>query len=38
MRAVLASGTGFFTHAYDLFVIGIASALITADWNLVRAS
>ena len=24
----------FFTDAYDLFVIGIASALITKDWNL----
>jgi len=29
LRAVLASGMGFFTDAYDLFVIGIASALIT---------
>ena len=34
MRAVIASGVGFFTDAYDLFVIGIASALITKDWNL----
>jgi len=34
MRAVLASGVGFFTDAYDLFVIGIASALITKDWHL----
>src|SRR6266851_7901073 len=34
MRAVLVSGMGFFTDAYDLFVIGIASALITKDWNL----
>ena len=25
LRAVLASGMGFFTDAYDLFVIGIAS-------------
>src|SRR6266446_3577100 len=25
---------GFFTDAYDLFVIGIASTLITNDWNL----
>ena len=25
---------GFFTDAYDLFVIGVASALITKDWNL----
>src|SRR6204780_3914402 len=34
MRAVLASGVGFFTDAYDLFVIGVPSALITKDWNL----
>ena len=34
LRAVLASGMGFFTDAYDLFVIGVASALITKDWNL----
>ena len=34
LRAVLASGMGFFTDAYDLFVIGIVSALITKDWNL----
>ncbi len=33
-RAVVASGVGFFTDAYDLFVIGIASALITKDWHL----
>ena len=33
-RAVIASGVGFFTDAYDLFVIGIASALITKDWHL----
>jgi MFS transporter, PHS family, inorganic phosphate transporter len=34
VRAVVASGVGFFTDAYDLFVIGIASALITKDWHL----
>jgi MFS family permease len=34
LRAVLVSGMGFFTDAYDLFVIGIASALITKDWDL----
>ena len=34
LRAVLVSGMGFFTDAYDLFVIGIASTLITKDWNL----
>jgi MFS family permease len=37
MRAVLASGVGFFTDAYDLFVIGIASFLITKDWQLSSA-
>jgi MFS family permease len=34
LRAVLASGMGFFTDAYDLFVIGIASTLIAKDWHL----
>jgi PHS family inorganic phosphate transporter-like MFS transporter len=34
LRAVVASGMGFFTDAYDLFVIGIASTLITTDWHL----
>jgi MFS transporter, PHS family, inorganic phosphate transporter len=34
LRAVLVSGMGFFTDAYDLFVIGVASTLITKDWNL----
>ncbi len=34
LRAVLASGVGFFTDAYDLFVIGIASTLISKDWDL----
>jgi len=34
LRAVVASGMGFFTDAYDLFVIGVASALITKDWSL----
>ena len=38
LRAVLASGMGFFTDAYDLFVIGVASALITKDWNLSSGS
>jgi PHS family inorganic phosphate transporter-like MFS transporter len=34
LRTVLVSGMGFFTDAYDLFVIGIASALIATQWNL----
>src|ERR1700730_10425197 len=34
LRAVLVSGMGFFTDAYDLFVIGIASTLIARQWHL----
>jgi PHS family inorganic phosphate transporter-like MFS transporter len=34
LRAVLISGTGFFTDAYDLFIIGIASTLIKDQWHL----
>jgi MFS family permease len=34
LRAVVVSGMGFFTDAYDLFVIGIVSTLITAQWHL----
>src|SRR6266480_3455966 len=34
LRAVLVSGMGFFTDAYDLFVIGIASTLIAEQWHL----
>jgi PHS family inorganic phosphate transporter-like MFS transporter len=34
LRAALVSGMGFFTDAYDLFVIGIASTLIKQEWHL----
>ena len=34
LRAALVSGMGFFTDAYDLFVIGIAATLIKQQWNL----
>jgi MFS transporter, PHS family, inorganic phosphate transporter len=34
LRAVVVSGTGFFTDAYDLFIIGIASTLIKQQWHL----
>jgi PHS family inorganic phosphate transporter-like MFS transporter len=34
LRAVVVSGMGFFTDAYDLFVIGIAATLIKLDWHL----
>jgi MFS family permease len=33
-RALLVSGIGFFTDAYDLFVIGIVSTLLQAQWHL----
>jgi MFS transporter, PHS family, inorganic phosphate transporter len=34
LRAVVVSGMGFFTDAYDLFVIGIAATLIKQEWHL----
>src|ERR1051326_4469314 len=33
-RALLVSGIGFFTDAYDLFVIGIVSTLLAGRWHL----
>src|SRR5215475_12068120 len=33
-RALLVSGIGFFTDAYDLFVIGIVSILLKDQWHL----
>jgi MFS family permease len=33
-RAVLISGMGFFTDAYDLFVIGTVAAIVTTQWHL----
>ena len=36
-RPVLVSGMGFFTDAYDLFVIGVASTLVRQDWHLSSA-
>jgi MFS family permease len=33
-RALLVSGMGFFTDAYDLFVIGIVSTLLKGQWHL----
>ena len=37
LRAVLISGVGFFTDAYDLFVIGVAASLIGQPWQLSSA-
>jgi MFS transporter, PHS family, inorganic phosphate transporter len=33
-KAMLTSGMGFFTDAYDLFIIGVALAILTPLWNL----
>jgi MFS transporter, PHS family, inorganic phosphate transporter len=33
-RALLVSGMGFFTDAYDLFVISIVSTLLKSQWHL----
>ncbi|WP_037571920.1 MFS transporter [Phaeacidiphilus oryzae] len=33
-RAVITAGMGFFTDAYDLFIVGTASTLIAAQWHL----
>jgi MFS transporter, PHS family, inorganic phosphate transporter len=33
-RVVLTSGVGFFTDAYDLFVISTVALLVTAQWHL----
>ncbi len=32
-KIVLVSGMGFFTDAYDLFIIGVAMVLIRAEWH-----
>ncbi len=36
-RAVVVSGVGFFTDAYDLFVISTVTVLVQAQWNLSTA-
>lgn len=33
LRAMLTAGMGFFTDAYDLFIIGVALVLIEAQWH-----
>lgn len=38
LRAVLVSGAGFFTDAYDLFIIGVTAALVQQQWHLGTAS
>lgn len=34
VKALFTSGMGFFTDAYDLFIIGTASTLIAKQWHL----
>jgi MFS family permease len=34
MRTVVVSGVGFFTDAYDLFVISTVATLVTSQWHL----
>ncbi len=34
LRPVVVAGMGFFTDAYDLFVIGVVSTLVKQDWHL----
>src|SRR5216684_2376147 len=34
LRAMLTSGMGFFTDAYDLFIIGVVLAILTPIWHL----
>jgi PHS family inorganic phosphate transporter-like MFS transporter len=33
-RAVVTAGMGFFTDAYDLFIIGVATTLLAPQWHL----
>src|SRR2546421_9887191 len=34
LKAMITSGMGFFTDAYDLFIIGVVLAILTPIWNL----
>jgi MFS family permease len=34
LKVMFTSGMGFFTDAYDLFVIGVAVALLKGEWHL----
>lgn len=34
LKAVLTAGAGFFTDAYDLFIIGAALVLLKGEWHL----
>src|SRR5437879_9824330 len=34
LKAMITSGMGFFTDAYDLFIIGVVLAILTPLWHL----
>jgi MFS transporter, PHS family, inorganic phosphate transporter len=34
IKTIFVAGMGFFTDAYDLFVIGIVVSLLKTQWNL----
>lgn len=36
-RSIFVAGMGFFTDAYDLFIIGTATTLIAKQWGLTSA-
>jgi MFS transporter, PHS family, inorganic phosphate transporter len=33
-KILLTAGMGFFTDAYDLFIIGVAATMIVSEWNV----
>jgi MFS transporter, PHS family, inorganic phosphate transporter len=33
-KILITAGMGFFTDAYDLFIIGVAATMITAKWHI----
>ncbi len=33
-KILLTSGMGFFTDAYDLFVIGVVAAIVVPEWHI----
>ena len=33
-KILITAGTGFFADACDLFIIGVAASLITAEWHI----
>ena len=33
-KILLPSGMGFFTDAYDLFIIGVVATMITSEWHI----